>query len=67
MCGFAGGAAAAGAGGLAGQHQLRKLRASHHAGLTAEPERASPPYNSLIVSSIYPCNDYCVVFLMYVS
>lgn len=36
----AGGAAAAGAGGLAGQHQLRELRASHHARLSL------PPYSS---------------------
>lgn len=35
----AGGAAAAGAGGLAGQHQLRELRAPHHAGLTRRAPR----------------------------
>lgn len=31
----AGGAAAAGAGGLAGEYQLRELRAPHHAGLSS--------------------------------
>lgn len=33
VCVCAGGAATAGAGGLAGQHQLRELCAPHHAGL----------------------------------
>lgn len=39
---MAGGAAAAGPGGLAGQRQLRELRAPRHAGLAPLPLSLSP-------------------------